>query len=180
MRYTTPQYSQFLDVKDKEWKGKSCGIVSLKMLMDYWLDNPSAAPEKFEELINEGLGCGGYVPGVGWRHKELADVARSHGLDGENFDWTDEHVDVAFNKVVPHLAVHPVMASIYRDLNGDEPGHLVVLTGYEDGRISYNDPDSKKRKDVERSVPLQEFLDGWKKRIVLIHPKDCICDKEEK
>jgi uncharacterized protein YvpB len=179
MRAEVPLYSQYIDVENKDWQGKSCGIVALKMLLDYWMDNPNEKPEKFEELIDEGLGYGGYVPGLGWAHKELAIMAKGYGLDGQSFDWSDEHTDIAFNKTVPHLTNHPVMVSIHKDLKEDGPGHLVVLTGYEDGKIFYSDPDSKKRTDVEREASLQKFLKGWTKRIIVIHPSRCSCSKEE-
>jgi len=179
MRFKVPAYSQFLDVENKDWQGKSCGIVSLKMLFDYWHPKRELKPEDFDDLINEGLAFGGYIPGVGWRHKELAEIARGHGLEGQNFDWTNDHTDIAFNKTIPHLTRHPVMASVHRDLKEGESGHLVVLTGYEDGRIFYNDPDSKKRKDIERSVSLHEFLNGWKKRIIVIHDDECNCVNDQ-
>lgn len=179
MRYEVPEYSQYLDVEDKEWQGRTCGIVSLKMLVDYWLDNPNNEPEEFEKLIENGLERSAYIPGIGWRHHELSQMAKGSGLDGESFDWTDEHKDVAFNRAVAHLSEHPIMASVYKNLKEGESGHLVVLTGYENGRIFYSDPDSKKREDVEREATLEDFLNGWTKRIILVHPDNCVCTKEK-
>lgn len=177
MKFKTPQYSQFLDVDDREWQNKSSGILSLKMLIDYWDHQMEVSSEDVEALIAEGLEIDAYIPNVGWGHRQLVDISQNHGLDGENFDWIGEHPDVAFNRVIPHISKHPIMASIHKNLNEDNPGHLIVLTGYEDGRVFYNDPDSRTRHDIERSVPLQEFLDGWKRRIVVIHPKKCNCNK---
>jgi len=177
MKFKTPKYSQFLDVEDKEWKNKSCGILSLKMLLDYWNHKEETSAEDVENLITEGLAADAYVPEVGWKHRELVNLSQNHGLDGENFDWAHEHPDVAFNRVMPHLSKHPVMVSIHKDLSEDGPGHLAVLTGFEDGRVFYNDPDAKSREDIERSVPLQKFLNGWKRRMVVIHPKECTCNK---
>jgi len=178
MKYEVPEYSQYLDIEDENWQGKTCGIVSFKMLIDYWLDNPKTEPENFSELVEEGLGYAGYIPGVGWRHKELAQMAKGFGLDGESFDWNNEHADIAFNKTVVYLSRHPVMASIHRGLEEGGSGHLVVLTGYDDGKIFYNDPDSEKRSDVERDAPLEKFLSGWTKRIIVVHPNNCVCSKK--
>ena len=176
MKFNVPAYSQFLDIDDKEWSGRSWGIVSLKMLLDYWNNESEVAPEDLENLVTEALDLDAYIPGIGWKHKELVDTAKAHGMEGENLDWTDEYQDVAFNKVVPYLEKHPVIASVFKDLKAGESGHLVVVTGYEDGNIYYNDADSKDRESIKRSVPLKEFLDGWTKRIVVIHPKECDCN----
>jgi len=176
MKFDVPAYSQFLDVDDEKWNGKSCGIVSLKMLLDYWDNESEVTPEGINNLITEALASDAYIPGVGWRHKGLVDVARAHGLEGENLDWTSEHQDIAFNKVIPHLAKHPVMASVFKNLKPGESGHLVVATGYESGKVFYNDPDSKERENIEKSAPLNEFLNGWTRRIVVIHPKECDCN----
>ena len=175
MKFDTPGYSQFLDVEDEEWKDRCCGILSLKMLLDYWGGQSNISPEDVESLIGEGLEIGAYIPDIGWKHKELVELAQNHGLDGEDFDWMDEHPDVALNKVIPHLSEHPIIVSIHKDLIEGNSGHLVVLTGYEDGQIFYNDPDAKTRGDIERSAPLQKFLDGWKRRVVVVHPHDCTC-----
>jgi len=175
MRFDTPEYSQFLDVDDEEWRDKCSGILSLKMLLDFWSGQSDISPEDVEDLISEALEINAYIPDVGWKHKELVEVAQNHGLGGENFDWVGEHPDVAFNRVIPHLSEHPIMVSIRKDLVKDNPGRLVVLTGYEDGKIFYNDPDAKTRGDIKRNAPLQKFLDGWKHKIVVIHPDECTC-----
>jgi len=176
MKFETPEYSQFLDIKDEDWQGRSCGILCLKTLIDYWFGNKKMDSKDMDALIQEALDIDGYIPEIGWKHKELAEVAKKHKLDGENFDWTDEHPDVAFNRIIPHLTTHPVIASIYKDLDKEKNGHLVVITGYEDGNVYYNDPDSKKKAGIKRSAPLQAFLDGWTRRIVVIHPTDCNCN----
>ena len=176
MKFEVPEYSQFLDVDDEEWKGRSCGIVSLKMLLDYWNNESETTPEDVENLITEALDFDAYLPGTGWKHKELVDIAKAHHLEGENLDWTSEHPDIAFNKAVPHLAKHPVMTSVFKDLKPGKSGHLVVVTGYEGGKVFYNDPDSKNREGIERNASLNEFLNGWTRRIIVIHPKECDCN----
>ena len=176
MNFKTPEYSQFLDIENEEWKNKSCGILSLKMLIDYWSGQNDVDPKDIENLIDEGLTIDAYIPDVGWRHDGLVEIAKNHGLDGESFDWMDEHPDIAFNKIIPHLSEHPVIASIYKDLVNGDSGHLVVLTGYEDGKVLYNDPNAKSRGDINKNAPLQKFLDGWKRRVVVIHPSDCKCN----
>ena len=176
MKFDVPAYSQFLDLEDEEWKDRSCVIVSLKMLLDYWNNDSEVTSEDLENLITEALASDAYIPGIGWKHKELVDVAKAHKMDGENLDWTSEHPDIAFNKMLPYLEKHPVIASVFKDLKAGESGHLVVVTGYEDGNIYYNDADSKDREGIKRSVPLKEFLDGWTRRIVVIHQKECDCN----
>lgn len=175
MRFKVPRYSQYLDIKEKEWQEKSCGILCLKTLLDYWGEKEGIAPKNADELVEEGLKIDGYIPGVGWKHRELVWIAKNYGLDGENLEWPDEHYDIAFNRIIPHLEEHPIIASVHKDLIKEKGGHLIVITGYEDGKIFYNDPASKLRNDIERSVTLQEFIEGWKQRIVIIHPQRCRC-----
>lgn len=170
MRFDVPGYSQHLDVKNLRWKRRSCGIVALKMAMDFH------SPEKenvlaLSQLVREGFEARAYIKNVGWSHRELAKLATRHGLNGTNYDWFHETPPSAFKKLLRFLQRTPVIASIYRNLKPNSHGHLVIVTGFDNGVVFYNDPDSRTRKGIARKAPLRKFLNGWKRRIIVIHPR---------
>ena len=162
--FKIPAYSQFLDVEDKKWKSRACGIVALKIVLEYW-----GVKEKADDLIKLGLKQDAYIPGIGWKHGGLVSIAKEFGLRGENLDWFKDLPEEAFEKLLSKLEKYPVLASIYKNFKLGGSGHLIVLTGYENGWIFFNDPDSKTRKGIQNKVVVEKFLNGWKRRIVVIH-----------
>jgi uncharacterized protein YvpB len=60
----------------------------------------------------------------------------------------------------------PVIASIHRGFNSKSSyGHLVVITGFDDKLVYYNDPG---KHDGIRTVAINDFMKGWKKRLIVI------------
>lgn len=165
MIFDVPKYSQHLDVRDGDWKEKSCGIVAVKMVLDYWrMSSPDC-----DELIKKGIEMDGFISGVGWKHKELSLLAKSFGVEAENFDWAKEEKDAAFKKLEDFLEKYPVVASIYSGFNPEtKNGHLIVLTGMDDNFVHYNDPDSEGREEIAGKILIDKFLAGWKKRVIVI------------
>lgn len=171
MKFKVPPYSQFLDVKNHKWQRKSCGIVSLKMLLDYWSKQFNKTAPSISKLIQEGVKNKGYIPNIGWRHKNLVELVEDYGFGGNNFDWAKVKPSIAFKKLRRYLNKYPLMASIYKNFCPGDNGHLVVITDFKNNFIFYNDPDSKYRKDVAKKIGLKKFLKGWKKRIIIIYPR---------
>lgn len=163
--FRVPVYSQFLDVKEKKWRSRACGIVALKMVLDFWGIKKSA-----DELIKLGLKKDAYIQGVGWKHKGLVLVAKKFGFKARNYDWYKDSYEVSFKKLLPKLKKYLVIASIYKNLKPGKSGHLVVLTGYENDQIFFNDPNSKTRGGIHKKVAAEKFLSGWKRRIIVIYP----------
>ena len=132
MKFNIPAYSQYLDIKNKEWQDKSCGIVALKSILDFWSDKTKKKYPDGDKLIEIGLGLNAYISGIGWRHKELIEIAKSFGLDGENFDWVKNSSEEAFQKMLPYLEKYPLAVSVHPLFETqNQGGHLVVLTGFE-------------------------------------------------
>jgi len=160
--------SQHIDVKSKYWKSRSCGIVSLKMAMDY-----CGLPKKnvnLSELIKKGVKIGAYDKRWGWIHAGLVNLAKIYGYAGQNYDWFGDTPQKAYAKLVKKFK-YPIIASIHSGLDQKNPGHLVVITGISKEKIYYNDPDSKTRKNIKRTAPVKKFLKGWKRRIIILKPK---------
>ena len=169
MKFAVPTYSQFFDVKDPLWRPNSCGIVALKMLMDFCGVSPVPTTEA---LIQEGVSLGAYDPKTGWIHAGLVKLAQKHGLQAQNLDWAAESQDVAASLLARYLQKGPVIASVFPKLRPGAPGgHLVVVTGLEKGMITINDPEKKTRSAIEQALPLEKFLAGWKRRIIVIEPR---------
>ncbi len=164
MAFEIPLYSQFLDVSLKDWRDRSCGIVALKMLMEFLgAETPNA-----DTLIKEGIEAGAYIPNVGWKHQGLVDLAVQHGLRGERFDWSGRTPGEALRNLKKLLASGPVLCSIHRDFDPERGGHLIVVTGMENRSVSYADPAAERRDEISASVPVQMFMDGWKCRGIVI------------
>lgn len=167
MRFNVPAYSQYLDVKNRAWKRRSCGIVALKMVLDFF-EPKRTGTRTLSRLIRARTRAHAYIPNVGWSHAGLARIAMRYGLKGKNYDWFRESSRSAFKKMIRFLKRGPVIASIYRNLNPNMHGHLVVITGFQKNIVYYHDPDSKARNAIPRKVPLKKFLRGWKRRIIVV------------
>ncbi|MDP3975063.1 MAG: C39 family peptidase [Candidatus Jorgensenbacteria bacterium] len=169
MRFNVPAYSQYLDVKSRAWKRRSCGIVALKMALDHYAPNRRAA-HSLSHLIAKRSRADAYIRNVGWSHRGLVRIAQRHGFRAKNYDWWGEKTTHAFSKLRQYLAKGPLLASIYRNLKTNAHGHLVVVTGFQNGTVFYYDPDSKTRRGIPRRASQAKFLRGWKRRIIVVRP----------
>lgn len=161
-----PRYSQHLDIREPEWQPKSCGVVAVGMVLAYWGNR-----SKPQRLLREALFLGAYVPGIGWAHRGLAELAEQQGFYGKNFDWFSEPPVRAFEKLIRHVNRYPVIASIHKQFKVENGGHLIVVTGIHDGFVFYHEPDSTGREEIERSTPIETFIYGWKRRIIVVKPR---------
>lgn len=169
MQSLFPLYSQHLDVPVKKWKTRSCGIVALKTVMDFWEMRASQRRVAgFSALINDGEKIGAYIPHVGWRHKGLVQLARKNGFTARNYDDNVLTDRAAFSRLQENLLRGPVIVSIHRNLNLKNHGHLVVVIKTEKGVVFYLDPDSRSRSGIMRKVAVQKFVRGWKRRIITV------------
>ncbi|MBI4991767.1 MAG: C39 family peptidase [Candidatus Harrisonbacteria bacterium] len=165
-KHKVPALSQHIHIQDPEWKEKSCGIVSLTMLFNYFGKEISA-----DQLLKDGITNNAYLKAVGWKHKELAELGKQYGLNGENLDWTALDAQSAYQKATGYLNQYPIMASVYNNFEPGNSGHLIVITGATTDKIFYNDPDAKNINNISKEISLKKFLNGWKKRIIIINKK---------
>jgi len=161
-----PHYSQFLDVTKKGWKVRACGVASLAMILDHYKQTETS----IDELIDHGVSIGAYNKELGWIHSGIVNIAKHKGFKGERFDWKDIDTSVSFNKMSDHLKNGPIIASIHKNFNPTLSGHLVVITLKNNTHITIHDPIAKKREQIKKEIPINVFLAGWKKRIVVIRP----------
>lgn len=169
MKYQVPEYSQHRHIADALWREHACGIVALKMVLDYWAPVVGFVFESADELLERGLKEDGFIKGVGWKHATIARLGESGGLIGKPFDWAALTSSEAWDNLGVLLQKGPIIASIYPGLNPDRGGgHLVVIIGLEGTAVYYNDPDAREGELVARSASVDVFLRGWKKRAILI------------
>ena len=123
-----------------------------------------------DELYKLGLEQGAYIPGIGWRHAGLANLAKHFGCtQSYNLDLAKESLDVAVEKLKAELEQGPVMASVYANYEvGHKEGHLVVLLSLTDNQAEVLDPAAKDHADIHQFIPTQKFITGWKKRLIVV------------
>lgn len=159
-----PHLMQHYDIDDKFWQDRSCGIVSLAMVLDYY--NIQA---DIQELINSGLKKDGYIKNIGWKHQVIVDLAKDFNLKSER-----KEDDILDNLVGSIDREEPVIISVYKHFKNTNGGHLAVLNGYftdKDGELMgfyVNDPVGASYKHKDQFIELEKFIQGWKKRAIYI------------
>jgi cell wall-associated NlpC family hydrolase len=161
--------SQLIDIKEKKWQKKSCGIVSFCMLVNFLIGKKALDPNKvlIQALTREDF----YIKNIGWTHKAFVFLAKEFGLLGKAYNLAEKTDSFAFGRLAEFLEKAPVMVSIYKDLNPKNSGHLVVVSGIKNGKVQYYDPNTKTRKEVKKEVDVYQFIKGWKRRFVVINKK---------
>ena len=178
MEYRVPFSSQYADLGHHEWRARGCGIAALKMVMDFWhAADGSNRTVALDGLLQAGLDAGAYREGIGWTHGGLAVLARRHGYEAFNADWaakspTPKTPEAAWAQLVRELNVGPVMASVYSRLDSERGGgHIVVVTGFADGLVAFNDPEEMSEREGRKLIALERFLPAFKLRYVVVRPK---------
>lgn len=169
MIFSVPKISQHKLVSDASWDSSACGIASLCMLLSY-LDPD--APVTGDAVFKKCFSIGGYLPGVGWKHKELAQTADLFGFSGQAYDWYNDSSEDAFEKLTKELKTGPVIASVYNNFTPGNGGHLVVITGIEGATVYIHDPAESDSEKIAKKIPIDSFLHGWKRRIIVVRKKE--------
>ncbi len=179
MKLDVPYYSQKIDVKDLGWKNRACGIVCLKMAMDFYKkDTPS-----LDELIKIGVETGAYSLS-GWIHQGLIDIAEKFGLRmvreefrSDDFAEAEKLREKGINKIVESLQDdNPVLVSAVKKFKEVNKFHMMILIGFEGDPKNpegfyYHDPDAESVEEGKNLlVPLEVFQKYWRKMTIFIHP----------
>jgi len=131
----------------RQEKNTTCGVACLRMAMAFFGEDV----EEFEleeacETSWLGNTCG-----------ELVQCFEKYGLEAEEVEnITIDYIKTNLRKNHPIIAqLDP--AILYGGLEGF--GHFVIITGIEDDKICYNDPDM----DEEMTQSITDFLKAWNK-----------------
>ncbi|MCC6405415.1 MAG: C39 family peptidase [Candidatus Yanofskybacteria bacterium] len=173
--HDVPFSSQYTDLGDHEWRARGCGITALKMVMDFWhLRDTRSRTAAVDELLERGRAIGAYVQGVGWSHRGLVNLARAYGYEGCNVDHAEKGpspktAPEAWGALCSELAHGPVLASVYAGLDPHRGGgHIIVVTGFFEGLVAFNDPEQMDEREGRRLIALEPFLAAFKRRFIVI------------
>lgn len=169
--YKINPISQFIDIIDKNWQTKSCGIASLFMAMSWWY--PKLEKNILSEMIEAGLNINAYIPNIGWSHKGLVNLLKQYGLDGENYDYFKKDNDFAFKEMLRCLQIGPIIISIYPKFDPNKSGgHLITIYGFKKTGNKFNffiaDPEAKAKGKILYTISQEKLKNGWKKRFIKI------------
>ena len=119
-----------------------CGPVCLSMAAYYLTKDENMAPDKIIEFAKEnGYALNGITEkGSSW--KLISEGGEKIGLDVTELPLDEE-------RIIKNLEVgNPIICAMGA---GDftTTGHFIVLTGYKDGKISVNDPNSIKNSETK-------------------------------
>ena len=149
----------------KNWHDRACGIAALAMIMEFF-----GVSKNNQELLNTGLEVNAYIQNIGWSHKGLVAIAQRYGLRGTNYDWAPLSSAEAFRYLEKYICQYPIICSAYNSFDLSRDGHFIAVVGIRNNRIYYNDPDIRNQKYKTHWVSKKRFLNGWKRRCIVIYP----------
>lgn len=162
--FSVPFYSQFSDISDPSKQKIGCGVASLAMIIEYYNGDKISVDKLFET----GLEAGAYLENAGWIHSGLINLSKKYKLDGESKYFSYLGKEGALAKLETALKAGPVLASVHYTFEPTNPiPHLVVINGFKDDIIYYNDPAEK---TGGGTINKEKFLKAWKSRFIEIRP----------
>ena len=167
IKIEVPICNQHDKTHEESWAYRMCAPCSLWMLLKHHNPDFSLSPlELRDELISKN----GYLENIGFKHQALAEMGKEYGLPltfAKKFFYTPEEKEVGMKIINANLkAGHPVIVSVFYQLNPAKGGHMVVIQGVQEfsgQTIGYyvQDPDSSFR-GHNYFLTREEFLAGWR------------------
>lgn len=109
-----------------------CAPTTMAMAVSHLTDQAVTPLEVCRYAEGEGF----YIPGTGTDWKFITEGAEHYGLFAQSLDTYDEE-KLAKELEVGHLVICSMSPGDFT-----QNGHFILLTGYEDGQFSLNDPNS--------------------------------------
>lgn len=153
-----------------DWRERSCGIAALAMVIGYYL-NGNAELATVEKIWAKGLELDAYMPNVGWKHKELALVAKSYNLEAYNRDLALlNDPEKAWQEFLLDLEGGPLVVSVYKDFSANKTAasHLIVIEKIADDMVHVLDPDEKDETAGNYTIHTTTLRRGWKQRYLVV------------
>jgi hypothetical protein len=167
-----PYYSQIDSNSELNsyWQRRSCGILALKMVIDFYRMQDKQPPVDTAELFEKAMACGGVNEAGNWYHSTIVRTAYEYDLlawrrrwakaesdwevfraEGVNEDslklWEQQsRLDSLYSLTSSITRGWPVIVSVARDFDEVDKPHLVVVTGFKsngEGVVEgfyFNDP----------------------------------------
>jgi len=172
-----PYFSQKTDVTGEEWKERACGILCLKMVLDFL----GAETPEVDNFVQKGVSLGAYGE-WGWLHAGLVAVASSFGIDMERKEFRSNDtkeaqrlLDVGINDIIASIEHEkPVLISAIKKWVEVKKFHMMVVVGFEmnEGVLKgfyYHDPDAYTSSEgKDQFVPIDTFKKYWRRMAIFI------------
>ncbi len=172
-----PYYSQKIDVSDPHWKERACGILSLKMLLDF-LGVKTSSPD---ESIQQGEIASAYGE-WGWTHAGLVSVASSYGVAMKRKEFRSQDsveaeklLKEGINELVLSIEKgKPVLISAIKKWVEIKKFHMMVLVGFEmdEGVLKgfyCHDPDAyTPHEGKDQFVLIETFKKHWRRMAIFV------------
>ena len=180
-----PYYSQKIDASDPHWKERACGILSLKMVLDFL----GAKTPLSDEFIQRGVTSGAYGE-WGWTHEGLVSVASLFGITMKRKEFRSQDPIEAgklLKEGIDELVLSiekgkPVLISAIKKWVETKKFHMMVLVGFEmdegvsataqAGRLKgfyYHDPDAyTPHEGKDQFVPIETFKKHWRRMAIFV------------
>ena len=174
---SVPYYSQKIDVSNPHWKERACGILCLKMVLDFL----RAKTPPSDEFIQRGVTSGAYGE-WGWMHEGLVSVASLFGITMKRKEFrSQDSVEAGklLNKGIDELVLSiekgkPVLISAIKKWVETKKFHMMVLVGFEmdEGVLKgfyYHDPDAHTpHEGKDQFVPIETFKKHWRRMAIFV------------
>lgn len=174
MKIQIPYYSQYMDVINKEWQPRACGIACLKMLLEArGVETPT-----LDEMIKDGVALGAYSEN-GWLHDGLIALGAKYGAELYRKEFRKKDADMVtsdklntegINVILNELEMgRPVIVSAIKNFEIRNKFHMVLVVGaeLEEGIVKgfyYHDPDSyTETKGAYQFVQFGIFKTAWRR-----------------
>lgn len=161
MKLSVPYYSQFVDIEDPFWMLRACGAVSLKMVAEF---HGMTVPDILT-LCDEAKDREGYHMVNGWVHDYLVTKATELGLKAYRKEGL-----ASFDEIRAHLDQYgPVIVSVEKRVLEQTRFHMIVVIGYDEQFVYYNEPEStNKAKGEGRSCTHEVFMQYFRGKAIFI------------
>lgn len=170
-----PFISQYLALSD-EWQERGCGLVALKIVLDYWHSkNENNITLPLADLLELALALGAYHEGIGWSHAGLAELASQLGYRAWNRDLPHEFKGVNATQALivlrEDIVNGPVLVSIWKNYDKEQKGgHIVIAHAVNENEIAVIDPEKTDEADGRYNVTVADFSNGFKMRSICVLP----------
>lgn len=115
-----------------------CGPTCLSMVCVYLLNDPQYSPRYIADFAQENGYC---VPGNGSSWTLISEGGVMLGLDVIEIPLDED-------RIIRNLEVGNPIVCVMGPGDFTSTGHFIVMTGYEDGKIKVNDPNSPDRSNM--------------------------------
>ncbi|MBI5817184.1 MAG: C39 family peptidase [Candidatus Yonathbacteria bacterium] len=172
-----PYYSQKIDVSDPHWKERACGILCLKMVLDFLGKKTPTS----DEFIQTGVIASAYGE-WGWTHTGLVSLAQSFGIVMKRKEFRSQdsvEAEKFLKEGVDELVLSiekekPVLISAIKKWVETKKFHMMALIGFEmdEGVLKgfyYHDPDAyTPHEGKDQFVPIETFKKHWRRMAIFV------------